>query len=571
MKDNRNSSVLTQLYIVLFNLCFALGKIAIKAVRVILRLAGMVFFAGSYSLRAVREMFEQWYEELMSKGKSERSSIGRSIVDFCTGTKSLASSSAKCFKGGAVAGIKSAFGNLGSFFALTWKSFAPMLNYAAPVFAIVVTAVIIANYSDYGYGLVVEFKGSEIGIIENETVFNNAVSDISQRVEEATGQQYTVSAKPRYTLVMMNNSGYASSEDITNKIVEKSPELFYEGYGLFVDGNLIAANGDEQVLQNALNSYLAPYSEDEANSEADISFVEEVEIREGLYLVTKNKTQSQIEAFLNAPMEEEATHTVAPGDTIERIADKYNMDLDELCALNEGVEDRYIIDGEELLIKAATSVLKVKITKTEIYEAETEIPVIEIKNDTIYEGTTKVITEGMAGIVRYTADVSVVDGTEVDRVILNEEVLKEATPKQVYVGTKERPKTAATGTWKRPIKGGRISSWYGWRTVFGSSNFHKGIDFAAPKGTEIYAADGGTVIFMGYNGNYGKLVKIDHGNGYVSLYGHCSAYADLKVGDKVYQGQLIAYVGSTGRSTGPHVHLEIRYDNEPININKYYD
>ena len=90
---------------------------------------------------------------------------------------------------------------------------------------------------------------------------------------------------------------------------------------------------------------------------------------------------------------------------------------------------------------------------------------------------------------------------------------------------------------------------------------------AAPIGTPIYASDGGTVITSGYSGAYGMCIDIDHGNGYVTKYGHCSKLL-VNVGEKVYQGQQIALMGSTGRSTGSHLHFEIiqngsRIDPEP--------
>ena len=86
---------------------------------------------------------------------------------------------------------------------------------------------------------------------------------------------------------------------------------------------------------------------------------------------------------------------------------------------------------------------------------------------------------------------------------------------------------------------------------------HYGIDLAIATGTKIRASDGGTVIFSGYSGSYGYVVKIDHGGGFVTVYAHCSKL-HVKVGEKVYQGQHIANVGSTGRSTGPHCHFEVR-------------
>ncbi len=570
MNSKKSSSLTTYLYTVFFNICNTLGIFAIKAARILIRAGFAAFVACQYAFRAVKEMFEQWYEELVSRGKAERKSIGRMFIDFCNSLKNIAVSSVCGFKSGVAKGIVNIFKQTGALFALLWKSFAPALNYIAPASAIVVAVVVISHYSGYGYGLAVEFKGSEIGVVENEAVFNSAITDISTRVEEATGLQYTVNVKPTYTLVMMNNPEYTSADDISNKIVESTPELFSQGYGLFIDDELIAVNDDKSVLESAIDKYLLPYKSAEGNDDAEISFVESVDIREGLYLVTKKKTAAQLERLLNTPIEEEVRYTIQSGDTIERIANNFETTVDELSALNEGIDDRYIYEGEEIIISSSSSLLKVSVTKTEIYEEKTEIPVIEIENDSIYKGTKKTISEGSSGTNRITASVSYIDGVEVSREILSEETVEEAVAKRIYVGTKEKPKTVATGNWIRPIKGGSITSRYGWRTIYGSRDFHKGIDFAAPKGTEIYAVDGGTIVYMGTLGTYGKLVKVDHGNGYVSFYAHCSAFADLKVGDKVYQGQTIAYVGSTGRSTGNHVHLEIRYDNEPTNINDIY-
>ena len=109
-----------------------------------------------------------------------------------------------------------------------------------------------------------------------------------------------------------------------------------------------------------------------------------------------------------------------------------------------------------------------------------------------------------------------------------------------------------------PVRG-PITSDFGYRYIFGENNFHRGIDIAAAAGTAINAAADGTVLFAGVKGTYGNLVILSHSNGFLTYYAHCSKLL-VNVGDSVTQGQPIAAVGSTGRSTGPHCHFEVRYN-----------
>ncbi len=118
----------------------------------------------------------------------------------------------------------------------------------------------------------------------------------------------------------------------------------------------------------------------------------------------------------------------------------------------------------------------------------------------------------------------------------------------------------------KPING-TISSRFGARSSIRSS-VHTGLDIAASKGTPIKAAAGGTVIYSGWKGSLGKLVVIDHGNGVETYYAHCNSLVASK-GETVSQGQVIAYVGSTGNSTGPHLHLEIRVNGVAKNPQNY--
>lgn len=127
----------------------------------------------------------------------------------------------------------------------------------------------------------------------------------------------------------------------------------------------------------------------------------------------------------------------------------------------------------------------------------------------------------------------------------------------------------STGTMIWPISG-PITSEFGWRThpIFGTEKYHSGLDIGGEYGMSVVAADGGVVIYAGWISGYGNAVIIDHGNGVSSLYGHNQSLV-VSEGQSVSQGQLIAYCGSTGNSTGPHVHFEVRENGSPVSPYNY--
>ncbi|ELA09644.1 Peptidase family M23 family protein [Moraxella macacae 0408225] len=121
----------------------------------------------------------------------------------------------------------------------------------------------------------------------------------------------------------------------------------------------------------------------------------------------------------------------------------------------------------------------------------------------------------------------------------------------------------------RPITSkARMTSGFGYRHIFGKTQFHKGMDFAAPVGTPIYATGNGVVTYSGWGSGYGRYIEIDHGNGVTTRYAHNSANL-VSVGDTVYANQHIANVGNTGRSTGPHLHYEVRQNGQAVNPQTY--
>ena len=134
---------------------------------------------------------------------------------------------------------------------------------------------------------------------------------------------------------------------------------------------------------------------------------------------------------------------------------------------------------------------------------------------------------------------------------------------KLAVGTKPRPAGVGTGSFAMPASG-KLTSNYGARW----GRMHNGIDIGAPVGTPVYASDDGVVTCSEYKNSFGNIVKIDHGNGYETYYAHNSELL-VSVGQTVEKGELIAKVGSTGNSTGPHCHFEIHYKDEILNPMNY--
>lgn len=160
-------------------------------------------------------------------------------------------------------------------------------------------------------------------------------------------------------------------------------------------------------------------------------------------------------------------------------------------------------------------------------------------------------------------------GSEIDLVIseLEDREQQLSVLENILISTQMQEEVFPEG---RPIQRGWISSYYGTRTnpFSGKLQFHKGMDFAAKTGSDVLAVAGGVVTWSGNRFGYGQLVEITHGNGYVTRYGHNSKNL-VKVGDTVKKGQVISLMGSTGRSTGPHVHFEVLKNGRQINPMKF--
>ncbi len=264
--------------------------------------------------------------------------------------------------------------------------------------------------------------------------------------------------------------------------------------------------------------------------------------------------------------EKEQIYEVVAGDTLSEIAEKNEIPLDELIAMNETIENEnsVIRVGDELIVTVPEPELSVERTEQLYYEEDYEADVIYVDNDEWYTNQTRTLQEPSAGHRIVVADVSFRNNEEVSREILKEEITYEAVAKIQERGTKIPP------TYIKPISGGRLSSQFGRRKAptRGASTYHKGIDWATPVGTAVMASSAGTVVRAGWGSGYGYVVYINHADGRQTRYGHLSKVL-VSTGQTVSQGQKIALSGNTGVSTGPHIHFEILVNGSQVNPMDY--
>lgn len=291
----------------------------------------------------------------------------------------------------------------------------------------------------------------------------------------------------------------------------------------------------------------------------DMKFVEQVEVYENY--VAQGNLSDIAKAVEEVTKEKESNkiYVVESGDCLSVIALDNNTTVASIMALN-GMEsaDAIIRDGQELIIAVPEPDLKVRVTKGEVYEEDYEEEPIIIENNSWYTNQEVVRQEGTTGHRERNDVVVYENGVETNRELLAERVMVPSTAAVIEQGTVIPP------TYIKPIAGGHFTSGFGRRW----GRMHKGVDWGCPVGTTVYASCGGTVIQASYNGGYGNNVVISHPDGRMTRYAHNSKLL-VKVGQKVEQGEPIALSGSTGRSTGPHVHFEIYINGAAVNPLKY--
>ena len=418
-------------------------------------------------------------------------------------------------------------------------------------------AGIILFCSFFTIGTTVSYDGQVLGRLASKSEAETVRKDLESITSRTLGETYTIDDS-----LLQYDSGWMLRQDIEDKAVyedQLSDEigLVTSAYCLYVNDVRIGATPYEGALEELLDQLQKAASDEDTIS---CEFAEDVEIRQEYVPTSEIMNLGYIAELLYSTKTAEVTYEVKKGDTWSQIAAKNDMSSAELLALNPGYNINKLQIGEVLTLSASVPYLTMTVVKQERYLDDVSYNIEYTDSADLYQGDYKVTSKGEYGKADVMAKTTYVNGEETERTILSSVTLKEPVTEYRLRGTKVRPTWMPTGSFRWPTSG-RISSYFGGRKSpggIGSTN-HKGIDIAVPRGTPIYAADGGTVTYSGWMSGYGYLVQIDHGNGYVTRYGHNSSLT-VSVGQHVYKGQQVARAGSTGNSTGNHCHFEVRYN-----------
>ena len=417
----------------------------------------------------------------------------------------------------------------------------------------------------YAPSYAVTVDGEQVGVVSDREVVDQAIADVEAQGSSLLGYDYQVQGDIGYQFALTLKTDLSSQNQIEDYFYSQLNDVSVtlRKCQVVVDGQTVGVVKDETALRDMLDQLKNQYVNENTTS---VEFMQDVSIQY-VYAADNVLTTEEMQAALQSNGSGSGTYTVVKGDTFNGIAYANDMSVSDLKALNPSVDINRLMIGDVLNVKAQTPVLSVKTTEHQVYSQDIECPVETREDSSMYKGTSKIVTQGVKGEARIEADVTYVNGQEQQRDILSNVTVREPTTTIKAVGTKEKPKTASTGSFSWPISG-RITSYFGGRYIFGRYSYHSGIDISASYGASVRAADGGTVTFAGYKGSYGNLVVITHDNGTQTYYGHNSSLL-VSAGQKVSKGQAIARAGSTGRSTGTHCHFEVRVRGSAVNPLNY--
>ncbi|HHU31323.1 MAG: peptidoglycan DD-metalloendopeptidase family protein [Zhaonellaceae bacterium] len=393
----------------------------------------------------------------------------------------------------------------------------------------------------------VMLNGQQIALVENESVIEEALkmvapdSDQACYLEELELQE--VKADPDDLL---------SLEEVKNLLSQKLTWTI-DGAVINLNGKDIVTLESEQVAQEVLKEVEKAFYPVDATDVKNVKVVinDDINIRKKQVEVNEVCSFEEAKKLLLGTQEEVEVYTVKEGDNLWTIARRNDMRVADIRRANPELTSENLSIGQVLKLTQAVPLINVTTTYEQQVKEKIPFDTKTVKDSSILRGQSKVKQPGEEGEKQVQYKIVMENGRQVTKEVLQEQVLKEPVQKVVLQGTKLVMASRGSGQLSWPLKG-RITSSYGKR----GREFHTGMDIDGRTGDSIRAAESGKVTQAGWVGNYGYMVTINHGDGLVTRYAHCSKLL-VKVGDQVSRGDVIAKVGSTGRSTGSHLHFEV--------------
>lgn len=426
---------------------------------------------------------------------------------------------------------------------------------------------------------------SYIGSVSEEIAIQEVI-DQKQQEASIEYKEFSIDAGASITVIPEQVFTVEAKDNETIEKLQEAIVVEAQAYALQVNETPIAYVKDLAMYEEAINMLKRQYvsQEDLDKLKASISSTEQSQLQDGetrLVAVTLSEeitgaettiqpseiiTAEQAVKLLQTGALEQEIYAVQAGDVLGSIAQKHGLRTAELLALNPSITENTVLQiGQAINVTVNKPYVSVEAVYEKFKIETMDFAKVVEEDETMLKGDKVVKQEGAPGKKEVSYLITEQNGQRTERVQTSEEVLAEPENRVVVVGTKVIP-SRGTGTFSWPAVGGYISSEMGAR--WGS--YHRGIDIARPSNYTIKASDNGVVTFTGRDGTYGNKVVVNHNNGYETIYAHLSQI-DVSVGQVVAQGTAMGVMGSTGRSTGTHLHFEVHKDGSYVNPLAYLE